>query len=49
MLYYYELDTNNDQYISFVDLLKEVLKLLEVKKKLVNLVCTNRKNDYIKN
>ena len=38
IFYYYKLDTNNDLYINFTNLLKKVLKLLKAKKKLVILI-----------
>lgn len=32
MFYYYKLDPDNDLYIDFANLLKKVIRLLEVKK-----------------
>ena len=49
IFYRYELDSDDDQHMDFADLLKKALGLLRAKKKLVDLVCTNKKSDYIEN
>lgn len=47
MFYRYELDPDNDLNMDFADLLKKALRLLGAKKKLVDLVWTNKKSDRI--
>lgn len=49
MLYCYKLDPDNNLHIDFADLLKKALALLEAKKKLVDLVWTDKKSDQIEN
>ena len=47
MFYRYELDPDNDLHIDFADLLKKALGLLGAKKKLVDLVWTDKKSKWI--
>lgn len=47
MFYYYELALDDDLYIDFADLLKKALGLLGAKKKLVDLVWTDKKSNRI--
>lgn len=47
MVYRYELDPDNDLHMDFTDLLKKALGLLGAKKKLVDLVRTDKKNGRI--
>lgn len=47
IFYYYNLDLDNNLYIDFVDLLKRALRLLSTKKKLIDLVWTDKKSDQI--
>lgn len=49
MFYYYKLDSNNNLHIDFINLLKKGLRLLETKKKLVDLVWMDNKSDRIEN
>ena len=47
MFYRYELDPDDDLHMDFADLLKKALGLLGAKKKLVDLVRTDKKSDRI--
>lgn len=47
MFYHYELDPDDDLHMDFTDLLKKAFELLGTKKKLVDLVRTNKKTDRI--
>ena len=47
MFYRYELDPDDDLHMDFADLLKKALGLLGAKKKLVDLVRTDKKSDQI--
>lgn len=47
MFYRYELDPDDDLNMDFADLLKKALGLLGAKKKLVDLVRMDKKNDRI--
>lgn len=48
MFYCYKLDPDNNLPMDFVNLLKKALGLLGAKKKLVDLVWTDKKSDQIK-
>lgn len=48
MFYRYKLDPDDDLYMNFADLLKKALGPLGAKKKLVDLVWTDKKSDWIK-
>lgn len=47
MFYRYKLDPNDNLHMDFINLLKKALGLLGAKKKLVDLVCIDKKTDHI--